>query len=139
MKIALWLGIAAFALGIVAWHNYPQTWSWNQKLTLVVSTPDGERSGSAVTKIVWQERNSVGNFPGSYKGEATVVDLGNGRYLFALLGEPTRYLAMAAFKGRLPANPKPAEEVFAVMAGIRGTPRGPARSIPGDGDVQRRV
>jgi len=55
--------------------------------------PEGVRSGSAVTNVRWQEANSVGNYPASYSGEATVVDLGNNRYLFALIGEATKQIA----------------------------------------------
>lgn len=102
-------------------NPFPDTWRWNQKLTVEVSTPDGIRSGSAVTEVVWQERNWTGNFPGSYHGEATVVDLGQGRYLFALIGEPTRYLALRTFAPDLGDKAVITEEGFAAMARIRGT------------------
>lgn len=74
-------------------------WSWHQKLAVVVKTPNGEVSGSSVVRVGWSDVNSVGNYPSSYSGEATVVDVGNGKFLFALLGENTKFLAFRAFKG----------------------------------------
>jgi hypothetical protein len=88
------------------------------------------RTGSAVTEVVWQERNWTGNFPGSYRGEATVVDLGKGRYLFALIGEPTRYLALRTFAPDLGDKAVITEEGFAAMAGIRGRRDVPAKYYP---------
>ena len=98
-------GTALFLAG--CWGN---TYTYKQKLTVVVQTPDGEASGSAVTEV----RANVGdqgvlseaivNY--RVRGEATVVDLGHGKYLFALLssgGErtATEYWAMDAFYKRV--------------------------------------
>jgi len=64
--------------------------SWHQKVTVTVATPNGEVSGVSVMEVSWS-----GGIPfivgdargGGFKltGEAPVVKLGNGRYLFALL------------------------------------------------------
>lgn len=97
MKAILAACLLLAAAALAGCDPYPDTWRWNQKLTVEVSTPEGVRSGSAVTEVIWQERNRTGNFPGSYRGEATVVDLGKGRCLFALIGEQTRYLALRTF------------------------------------------
>ena len=121
------LFLSALLLGC---NPFPDTWRWNQKLTVEVSTPDGIRSGSAVTEVTWQERNWTGNFPGSYHGEATVVDLGQGRYLFALIGEPTRYLALRTFAPDLGDKAVITEEGFAAMARIRGTRDVPRKYYP---------
>ena len=81
--------------------------SWNQRLTLVVETPQGEVRGSAVTEV------SVTYFAGgepisgrevSYDltGEAAVVEVLPGRYLFALISGSEELFAAAAkerFKG----------------------------------------
>lgn len=67
------------------------SWSWHQKLTVTVQTPDGVVSGSSVMRgrmterrgaLVPAEANGV-SF--SLSGEAVVVKLPNGHYLFALL------------------------------------------------------
>ena len=76
--------------------------SWNQKLTVTVETPLGERSGAAVVN----ERVTHGRQPLSgsavqydITGEATVVEVAPGRYLFALLGEAsTKELAMRVWR-----------------------------------------
>ncbi len=103
------------AVGLAA--CFTDRWSWNQKLVVEVETPSGLVSGAAVTTVSWNDVNSVGNYPGSYKGEATFVDLGEGRFLFALLGEGTRYLALRVFNG----NPGIGRDVFAAMEKVRGS------------------
>jgi hypothetical protein len=63
--------------------------TWRQKLTLVVETPTGEVSGSAVVEVdgnMWQLPGSANEISYSVRGEATVVEVLPGRYLFALLG-----------------------------------------------------
>lgn len=86
---------AAFGLA-GCWRK---AYSWNQKLTVTVTTPQGEKSGSAVTRVAWK----IGRVPmtstirtASVTGEATVVELAPGKYLFALLDQsqsPVEYLA----------------------------------------------
>lgn len=66
--------------------QYNQT--WNQKLTITVRTPAGDKTGSAVLQATSEHGYGLG--AGEYKkvnitGEAAVVDLGGGKYLFALL------------------------------------------------------
>ncbi|MBC8035621.1 MAG: hypothetical protein H7X89_00160 [Rhizobiales bacterium] len=66
---------------------------WHRKLTVVVDTPAGEVAGSSVQKEYISEKGgywfsleaSGANF--RQTGEATVIDLGSGRYLFALMGK----------------------------------------------------
>lgn len=89
MKIGL---IIVLGLGLIAYGiyklNYP-TYSWRQKLTLIVETPDGVRSGSAVGQVTHWFHPAIpldaGSRQSSLRGEAVVVDLGDGRHLFALL------------------------------------------------------
>lgn len=130
MKAILAACLLLAAAALAGCDPYPDTWRWNQKLTVEVSTPEGVRSGSAVTEVIWQERNRTGNFPGSYRGEATVVDLGKGRCLFALIGEQTRYLALRTFAPDLGDKAVITEEGFAAMAGIRGRRDVPAKYYP---------
>ena len=64
------------------------TYDWHQKLTVEVETPDGVKTASAVTEVSWWENRFFKDgaaLQSKIKGEAVVVDLGNGRYLFALL------------------------------------------------------
>ena len=74
-------------------------YAWHQKLTVVVETPSGEVSGTSVIEI----GASYGSQPLSpnevwygITGEATVVEVAPGRYLFALLdrSEERYYRAM---------------------------------------------
>jgi hypothetical protein len=87
------------------------TYSWNQKLIVTVQTPDGLKSGSAVTRVTISVGDGGLNghvMNQSIAGEATVVDLGQGKYLFALLSESNKWEAMTAnlaeftFRDKLP-------------------------------------
>lgn len=98
--------LAAFAIGAVMWWkiNYP-TYAWNQKLSVTVSTPRGEVSGSSVVAISWAKnffRGEGALFQPGMQGEATTVDLGGGQFLFALLGyfdsEETQQTGFIALK-----------------------------------------
>jgi hypothetical protein len=81
--------LAAFALCVVLlWKIKYPTYAWNQKLTVIVSTPRGEVSGSSVVAISWSEaffRGEGAVFRLTMRGDATAVDLGGGQFLFALL------------------------------------------------------
>jgi hypothetical protein len=86
-------------------------YEYNQKLTVTVATPGGERIGSAVTNIV----TYLGQLPMSgsaaetnIKGEATVVDVMPGKYLFALVGEETKSLAVRLW----PGGPRESSDAF---------------------------
>ena len=64
--------------------------AWRQKLTVVVDTPDGQVSGSAVVQV---NATYYGQLPATgteveyeITGEATVVEVAPDRYLFVLLG-----------------------------------------------------
>ena len=86
-KLIIFLAIPLLIYG--AYKLVYPTYSWNQKLTLVVDTPDGVKTGSSVINI-WvryspQILPDAGGVSNRMRGEATVVDLGNGRTLFALL------------------------------------------------------
>ncbi len=101
------MGLVGAALALAGCGG--DTYTWNQKLTVTVNTPDGEKSGSAVTQVT--AHVGSGGLNGqiakySVKGEATIVDLGGGKYLFALLSSggnwtPTEYWATIAFSQQL--------------------------------------
>ena len=74
------------------------TYDWHQKLTVEVETPDGVKVGSAMTEVSWWENRFFkdgGALQSAIRGEAAVVDLGKGRFLFALLSHAgnSRYMA----------------------------------------------
>ena len=99
-----------------------KTYRWRQKLTVTVATPTGDRSGSAVTEVRAKLTNSIGAGWGASvnrKGEAVVVDLGNGKYLFGLQGELTNYLAQTAFKDSLPSDT--VENIWAKLEQMQGS------------------
>lgn len=80
------------------------SWQWHQKLTVSVDTPDGVVSGSSVTLVelsLSPEWAGVGDFAGaanySLKGEAVVVEVSPGRYLFALLKDYGHETAVKTF------------------------------------------
>ena len=80
--------LAVFAVAAVGLAGCQDKYEWHQKLTVVVSTPSGKVSGSSVIAI----NARYGQVPLSdievwydVTGEATVVEVAPGRYLFALL------------------------------------------------------
>jgi hypothetical protein len=81
--------LSLLALSLLVLAGCRDKHEWHQKLTVVVETPAGERSGAAVVEV----RAAFGRIPLSgneveyhYTGEATVVEVAPGKYLFALLG-----------------------------------------------------
>ncbi len=78
---------------------FPESWAWNQKLTIVVETPAGIKTGSSVTAVK-RTRNEVfkdgGPFWTEVVGEATFLELGEGRYLFATIGSSGSPISMAS-------------------------------------------
>ncbi len=65
-------------------------------MTIEVETPSGVKSGSSVVAVRWRKNDSFSASSGPrwisrIRGEAPVVDLGDGRYLFALLRRPVDY------------------------------------------------
>jgi hypothetical protein len=83
------LALAAVALCVVVgWKIRYPTHAWNQKLTVTVSTPRGEVSGSSVVAVSWAEsffRGEGALYRLTLQGDATAVDLGGGQFLFAML------------------------------------------------------
>jgi len=66
------------------------TVSWNQRLTLVIETPQGEVRGSAVTQVSFSPRNRIilrdlDSATLRLRGEAAMVEVSPDRWLFALL------------------------------------------------------
>jgi hypothetical protein len=92
MRVSLIVGV--FALGLfLAFQGCfgSSSTSWNQRLTLVIETPQGEVRGSAVTRVenvtskgalVLAEARGTRSY---WSGEAVAVEVLPGRWLFGLL------------------------------------------------------
>lgn len=106
---------------------FAERWEWNQKLTVEVSTPDGVRSGSAISHVSWREANALGNYPASYSGEAAVVGIGEDRYLFALIGEDTKQIAAYTLHAELGEQRSDYNKLLPRVMAFRGT-----REVPRD-------
>lgn len=116
---AFWLAGALMTLSGCGW--FADRWEWNQRLTVEVLV-DGELvSGSAVSHVWWEEANSLGFYPAGYNGEATVVDLGGGRYLFALIGEDSKYIAQFTLHNELGEDRGDYGRLLPKVARFRGT------------------
>jgi hypothetical protein len=105
--------------------DYP-TFSWHQKLTVSIETPDGLKTGSAVTQVrVWfQPTYFLGGRGGGndVQGEATIVEVAPGKYLFVLIGKETDIaynLYKAGQKGKRPTW----AEVYEVLRKEKGVPK----------------
>jgi hypothetical protein len=77
-------------------------YKWRQKIIVTVDTPNGEKVGSAVSSVEAGTGFSAGaggttGSIHSHKGEASVVDLGNGKYLFVLIDYNSTQAAAFAF------------------------------------------
>ena len=80
------------------------TYDWHQKLTVEVETPDGVKVGSAVTEVSWWENRFFKDgaaLQSKIEGEAVMVDLGSGHYLFALLSHADNSGYMAGLAPRI--------------------------------------
>lgn len=96
-------GILAAGLMVLGLSGCAEQWSWRQKLTVSVNTPDGLKVASSVQQGIiekygwWQQQWGYGGGT-ALKGEAVVLEVGPGKYLFALIkGTP---LAWDVFLGR---------------------------------------
>jgi hypothetical protein len=118
--------VAALVWGVVSQGRY----SWRQKLTVTVETPAGEVFGSSVSAVSWRKQwfrwDGMG-WSHDLTGEAVVVEVAPGRYLFALLkgAGTTEYMgsvAAASISGREGRVIDGA--VFAEVQGKRGRAAG---------------
>ncbi|MCZ7866262.1 MULTISPECIES: hypothetical protein [Agrobacterium] len=88
------------------------SWSWHQKLTVTVETPSGPKSASSVMKASLDDRDGLFALPearGAFfelRGEAVVLEVLPGKYLFALLKDMPRPYALF-FPGIAPVDIAP--------------------------------
>ena len=108
MKAVLVVGVVVL-VAFLSFRGCVSGWKtgWNQRLTLVIETPQGEVRGSAVTEVevaYFAGGQSLTGREVSYglTGEAAMVEVVPGRYLFALIDGNEELYARAAkdrFKG----------------------------------------
>jgi hypothetical protein len=85
-RLFLFCTLIFLAFGMAACQQ--QRFGWNQKLTVEVDTPNGVRTGAAVVRVdisygrQWPSGNALAS---GLTGEAAIVEVAPGRYLFALL------------------------------------------------------
>jgi len=100
-------------------------------LTVTVETPDGVVSGSSVVRVVWSDSPDLfGDAPhwhSKVRGEAAVVDLGEGKYFFALLRGAER-LALRVF-GRNPL-PVDTDGLAPFIRSVASGADGDAKAVP---------
>jgi hypothetical protein len=81
----------ALVLCLLLTASCNKVYTWHQKLTVTVQTPTGEVSGYSVIEITLTHSDSWYDFPeargvrSDVMGEAVVVEVAPGRYLFVLL------------------------------------------------------
>lgn len=98
--------VACLCLALLLLSGCTQKYEWQQKLTMIVETPTGLTEASSVSQITLVDNRSEWNVPDArgvrteLQGEAVVMEVAPGRYLFWLLdgveeltfrqfGEPT--------------------------------------------------
>lgn len=91
--------VLILGLGLMlALSSCSQTYRWNQKVTLVVQTPDGVREEGHVFAVKMSHSNTGQWGNGSdTAGEAMVMEVAPGRYVFLILGEENARLAYNVF------------------------------------------
>ncbi|MEM7778319.1 MAG: hypothetical protein AAF732_22285 [Pseudomonadota bacterium] len=86
------MGVAVLILVFVISFSWLfEVYTWNQKVTISVDTPDGEKRGASVMRVSYDMSsdyfNSLAGRSGKFEltGEAAFVEVAPGRYLFVLL------------------------------------------------------
>ncbi len=88
----LWSFTGALLVVALALGGCGKVYDWHQKLTVSVETPTGTVSGAAVVAVRIENLPTIGGkhignaIDTDVTGEATVVEVAPGKYLFALLG-----------------------------------------------------
>lgn len=88
--IGRFIAFIVLTLVLVGYYKYAYpTYSWQQTTKIVVQTPIGLVSGSSTANVEWRTFPKIFpdmiGFESSFVGEATIVDLGSDKYIFALL------------------------------------------------------
>ena len=107
-KVLVIAAIVSVVFALVRAVVNKDRYAWHQKLTVTVETPAGEVSGSSVSAVSWRKHWIQTDGMGwdyDLSGEAVVVEVAPGRFLFALLkgAGTTEYMgsvAAASIAGR---------------------------------------
>ena len=121
--------LAIFIAAILAIYglyklSYP-THSWRQKITITVTTPEGEKTGSSIQSVTWTPNPILKDGASEHvnmQAEAVAVEVAPGKVLFALLTGPLGPEHMGWVARRL-FGAKAADDYAAIRA-ARG--KGPA-------------
>jgi hypothetical protein len=106
-SLASFIFLASLATSVLGLGACRDRYEWRQKLTMTVDTPSGERIGSSVVQVevLFGQLPASGNeVEHKLKGEAVVVEISAGHYLFALLNEGTKELAAGVWEDQLPQS-----------------------------------
>ncbi|MEJ1992031.1 MAG: hypothetical protein P8X50_10060, partial [Maritimibacter sp.] len=111
--VAVLIAVLAGLAAILFWLwwtfiGFTVHYRWHQEIRLVISTPDGPVEAASVLAVdtryhPYSSGLSTKEVNRDQRGEAVVADLGNGRYLFALL--PSLALAEMAYEDLPPNRP----------------------------------
>lgn len=100
--------VMALLAALLALGGCSETFSWRQKMTITVSTPTGEVSGSAVSEISVTHHAYLllGKWMGnmSVRGEAVTVEVAPGKHLFALMSNSPNDWYMARLAAMVAAG-----------------------------------
>jgi len=94
MRLAM---ATAFLLASLSACNGPETFIWNQRLTVTVDTPDGPVTASSVIEVRVTYNESGGGlardvqFQARHSGEAVAVEVAPEQYLFVPLRAPSAW------------------------------------------------
>lgn len=122
MKILFYVLTAFTLLALYVWYqwNYPN-FSWHQKMVVEVEIPEGTVSGSSVIAVHKHKRSGAFVLPAArgvftdIEGEAVVVEVAPGKYLFALL-KGAGSLARETFG----VNNQPIEQIYDALRSATG-------------------
>ncbi|MBZ0164882.1 MAG: hypothetical protein K8H74_19495 [Notoacmeibacter sp.] len=136
-KILAVIAGAAF-VGWLGWRLAYPSYSWRQKLTVTVETPEGDTlSASSVSEVaVTFQPKLLPEIPPirrSFRGEAAVLEIPGGGFLFVLLRGPggpdyMMSVAITVFQDLLP--PHSSRSIFSKLSGMRESREIPPNHYP---------
>ena len=110
---------------------------WRQKMVVLVDSPEGEKRGESVIAVNFARGNErlMRATDGSgvrwyVRGEAAVVDLGGGRYLFALLKGAGSYLGNAGVNAYVFSSRKYAPGEIEAIKAVENARRNKPKRLP---------
>jgi len=107
-----WILLALLAGLGIALVSCNRSWTWHQKITVTVETPDGVKTGSSVMRATLTDHDSKLAPPEArgasftLSGEAVVVEVMPGKYLFVLLKNMPRPYGLF-YPGEAPVDVAP--------------------------------